>query len=169
MKRFLLLIVVVAGLIAAGAQAATPKGPRCAIKNPDPPKIINAGPETFLWGEFHNKCLDPVAEMGSYACLEEREYPEGPSRVVECHANVDRPVLLVPHQTDVFLTAKCDYTTIPRYYHISGYGWAISIEAQRFRSARMTSGDWGLAQSSKATKRFCHITARNAQWRDKPW
>lgn len=169
MRRILILLGVLSILLTAAHANAASRGPRCAIKNPDPPRLINAGVEAFLWGEAHNRCLDPVAEMGTYACLEEREYFGGPSRVVECHSNVDRPVLLVPHQTDVFLTAKCDYTTIPRYYHISAYAWAISLEAARFRSARMISGDWGIAKSSRSTKRFCHISARNAEWRDRPW
>lgn len=167
MKRILVIAVLTSAIIAAGATAAGPKGPRCAIKDPTPPTIIGAGPRTFLAATVVNRCLDPVEQMGTFACLEELEFVDGPPRLIECHANVDQPVLLTPHETIVNLVALCDYTTIPRIYRVTGYAWAVALDQARFQSPKMTSGGYGRAKTSGGTKRFCHVSKKHVEWRNK--
>lgn len=165
--RLVLLVTLAALASTAVAQAHT--GPRCAIKDPVPPPFLinSTSGVAYLVGEFLNRCVDPVLVMGTYACLEEFDFPEDPKpRLVECHANVDTPVLIAPHETNVFMAAVCDYTTIPRWYRITGYAWSISLEAEPFKSNPTSSQKWSNAAHGASTKRFCHISKKGAKWKD---
>lgn len=186
------LLALFAALILVGAANAATRSnsdihnPRCQIGPKQgayqlpAPTIVGAGKKTYLWAFAINKCFDPVAVMGTYACLEESHYPNfigEDLRVIECHANIDAPVALAPHETPVYIAAKCDYTTIPRYYRITAYAWAVGLDVidydSRWKatdpSGRMTGKPISGAYVSEGTTRFCDISKKNTTWRDKPW
>lgn len=145
--------------------------PRCAIKNPDPPKLLGSGPRAYLWGEFLNRCLDPVLEMGSFACLVEVEYPESTEeRLISCYATRDRPVLYAPHETNLFASAHCDYTTVKRYYHMEGYGWAVDLKGKKYGGPQITqqsTDTFGLVGVGLKSQRYCHIRPDAVKWSKK--
>lgn len=159
------------------SDASTQAGPRCAIKNFTPMVEKRRGNITYITGDFHNRCLDPVGMMGSYACLVEREVDSKYVRLIECQANEDwlPTTMRAPHSTNVFMKAVCDYTTIPRFYYMTGYGWAISLPTdgskkymsktqkgvpQEFTSRYSNTGD------SPPIKLYCHITKKSTFWRN---
>lgn len=173
MRKHVLAVALLATLVAlaVGSDSQASSKPRCAVKNPEAPRILGSNPKgaKFIWGEFLNRCLDPVLEMGSYACLEEIDNPGGPAKPIECHANIDRPVLFAPHETNVFMVAKCDYTSIPRYYQVTGYGWALSLPTdggRKYKSTTQTSSKFGLQMNGKGAVHFCHISPAGTSWRN---
>jgi hypothetical protein len=163
------------------ADAATSaRKPRCAIKDPAPPEIrtgdgvVGFTNQRYMVGEWFNECLDPVLEIGSHVCLLEYDLPitdESPAQVVDCSANRERVpfTLITPVFADVYLLAKCSYTTIPRMYLLEGYGWAQSLPtdgAIRYVSkpkrSRMVMAD---TKRSKGIIHYCHVTAAGTSWR----
>lgn len=148
------------------------RSPRCAIKNPVPPVHVMGPPDwQFIGGEFHNRCLDAVAEMGVYACLEELEDPFARPRIIECFVNRDKPVFLAPHTTSVYMAAECRFTSIRRWYQMSGYGWAISLSQLPYRSPEYRTRLWTTpATGSRGVSLMCDIAGpAGVRWRDSPW
>lgn len=159
------------------SSASAQAGPRCATKNFTPLLEKRRGDLTYITGDFQNRCLDPVGMMGSYACLVEREADEKFVRLVECHANEDwlPATLKAPHMTSVFMKAVCNYTTIPRFYYMTGYGWAISLPTDGSKKYMSQSQKgvpqefirrYGSADNSKPTKLYCDISKKTAFWRN---
>jgi len=123
-----------------------------------------------MWAEFTNMCKRPMLEMGAYACLEELEYPGDNPRLISCHANRDRPVLYGGHETTVFMIATCKYTTIPRYYQISGYGWAKFLPADGGMTATSPYAHsvklWKRVRLFKGNVRYCDVASAYVKWYD---
>lgn len=175
-----LLVGALVGLILyclfeVGQAYAAKTKPRCAVMNPVPPPEVRGIRYglTLIGGSFSNRCLDPVFEMGVYACLEEFDYPSAEPRIVECHVNAERLVFDVPRTIHVTMTALCEYTTIPRWYRISGYAWARSLptdggityrsiqyDSKSMRKIRTTGGSKGVLQ-------YCHIPSDRVSWRNR--
>lgn len=154
--------------------------PRCAIKDVSPPHVVTGDGKVgftnqrYMVGEFINTCRDAVLEMGSQACLLEYDLPvsdDSTPVIVECAANRERApfTLITPVFEDLYLLAKCDYTTIPRMYAISGYGWAQSLPtdgAVKYVSQPKRSGIvMADAKKSHALVHYCHVTAAGTTWR----
>lgn len=170
-----LIAVSVTGTARSSSDATGSSKPRCAIQNLKPPRILGSDPkgQRFIWAEFVNVCKDPVLEMGTYACLEEIEIPGGPAVPVDCHANIDRTpfTMLTPHETSVFMVAKCNYTTIPRYYQVTGYAWSVALVGQpplleEFQTGKVKSGLWHLAKNGPGDVHFCDISPAGTSWRN---
>lgn len=169
--------VIMLLLIAGRADAAPPLsgGPadQCAVRIEGP--RITGGRKTYLWAEFSLYCKRPMAEVGAYACLQEVEYPNDPGRPVECHAIRHRPYF-EGNEIVMTMIATCEYTTIPRFYYVSGYGWAIFLPTDGGQSGRSPgissynplhpSTLWRKAIRAKGNVRYCHISAKNMRWRE---
>lgn len=165
--------VILLLLIAGRADAAPPgtelPGDQCRVKAVGPLWTQGADGDAYMWGEFINQCKRPMLEMGAYACLEEVEYPGDAPRLISCSANRDRPVLYGGHETELFMIAICKYTTVPRYYQISGYGWAKFLPndgGQIATSVKITSKTWKRVRLFKGNVRYCHIPNAYVKWRD---
>lgn len=182
--RTQVLVLLMMGLVAlvcagvGGGRTMDPvPGFACSVKNPvDPPEIFTLRGETLIGGAFRAQCKIAVAEMGVYACLEELDHPFAPPRIVECFANSDRPVLIAPHETSVYMAAVCDYTTKHRWYQISGHAWVrrlptskvpipVTERTQTIWSPRAVSFTTG----SKGVVKYCHIGREDLDWRTYAW
>lgn len=176
--RAMLLLIAVVLVTQAGSASAAPaaKHPRCAIKNPTAPVMIKgdgrigAKKQWYMWGEFLNRCVDPTLLMGSFACLQEYNYPGAEPKLVECYTNEDKApfTLIAPHETNVFLLAKCEYTTFQRFYRVSGYGWTIALPTdggQKYQSKQMFSPKFLPTANGEGDLHYCHLSAANTSWR----
>lgn len=158
-------------LLAAGrADAAPPvsQGPadQCAVM-PEGPRIVGTLKKTYLSGAFHAKCKRNMREVGVYACLMEIEYPGDPGRPVECVADRMFPYFMNDTLT-LTLVATCEYTTIPRFYVISGYGWGIFLPNDGglpARSPEAKGRPFKRVLTQGGSVRYCHISAKNMRWK----
>jgi len=160
-----LKLALVGAVVAAALSVVAPASAAdtCAVKAQGP-RLTGKGKLAVLSGEFLNTCRRPMAQMGAYACLEELDYPEAPPRVIDCAASrvlATRANAIVA----VKLRAKCDYTTIRRWYRISGYGWAHFTPADGGTPAK-SPRQRTPAQSfwSADSARYCHISKGGVTW-----
>lgn len=122
--RIVVVLVALAGVLAATAHAATPfdysKRPVCQVRNPPFEPHVVAG--SFIHGEISQRCAGPVWRMGIYACLQSKRVGKiQPWRVVWCEAN------------EVFfsqgMTVKVEDYVKPApgdalwFWRVSGYVW----------------------------------------------
>ncbi len=169
MRTAIVLGALAALLLPSVVRAAPPAsgpGDQCAVM-PEGPKIIGVGAKTYLWAAFHAKCKRPMAQMGAYACLMEDEYPGDPGRPVECAADRMMPYF-VGNTLTITMIATCEYTTIPRFYEVSGYGWAAFLPGDggfSTRSPTVRSLPWKRVLRKGGSVRYCHISAKNMRWR----
>jgi hypothetical protein len=127
--------------------------PRCAIKNPPDSPVLRGlefASDAVLYAGILNRCIDPVMEMGTFACLQyyDGTFDNTPT-LVECFTNKDSWPLRAPHETDVFIMVDCDYTTVPRQFSIEGFAWAYGLDGKFYRSPNV---------ESRRVLRFCHVS-----------
>lgn len=161
-----ILLLLVAGRADAAPPVSSGPADQCAVM-PEGPKIVGAGKKAYIWAAFHAKCKRNMREVGVYACLMEDEYPGDPGRPVECAADRMFPYFMGDTLT-ITMVATCEYTTIPRYYEVSGYGWAIFLPGDGGLSARspdVRSLPWKRVLRAGGSVRYCHISAKNMRWR----
>lgn len=160
------ILLVLAVETGRTAPPASGPGDQCAVM-PEGPRIIGAGKKAYIWAAFHAKCKRNMLEVGAYACLMEQDYPEDPGRPVECSADRTRPYF-TPDDQMIVMIATCEYTTIPRFYEVSGYGWAIFLPTDGGLSARSPdarSRPWKRVIRKGGSVRYCHISAKNMRWK----
>lgn len=165
MKLLMAVTAAVAALVVAPAGSSS--GDTCAVRAQGP--RLTPGKIAFLTGEFMNTCRRPMAQMGAYACIEELDWPQAPPRVIDCAATRrlgTKPNALV----SVKLRARCDYTTIKRWYRISGYGWAYFTAADGGAPAKSPTqrtpvqAFWMAGTSKSGSERYCHISREDVTW-----
>lgn len=167
-------VLLVGASIAKGSQAELPGIDKCGIRI-EGPRLTGGGKKAYLWAEFSVVCKRNMTEVGAFACLQEVDYPGDPGRPVECHALEQRPYFQ-GNELVLTMVASCEYTTIPRYYYVSGYGWAtflprdggLSDQSPEIRSYNPLHPNtlWRKVMRAKGSVRYCHISAKNMRWRE---
>lgn len=155
---------------ASVAKSAPPAsgGPadQCAV-HIEGPRLTGSGKKSYLWAEFQTMCKRNMSQIGAYACLMEIEYPGDPGRPVECSADRMRGYFAFEVFT-LTMIATCEYTTIPRYYQVSGYAWAWFLPGDGGlfgKSPSIRSLPWKKVRTEKGNVRYCHISAKNMRWK----
>lgn len=169
-----LVAMIVLSVAVSSARAELPGIDKCAIRISGP-RLTGAGKKAYLWAEFSLFCKRNMMEVGAYACLQEVEYPGDPGRPIECHAMQHRPYFQ-GNELVLTMVASCEYTTIPRYYYVSGYGWAtflpkdggLSDQSPEIKSYNPLHPNtlWRKVLREKGSTRYCHISAKNMRWRE---
>ena len=161
-----LLLLLIAGRADAAPPASGGPADQCAV-HIEGPRLTGASNKAFLWSEFQTMCKRNMSQIGAYACLMEIEYPGDPGRPVECSADRERGYFAFEVFT-LTMIATCEYTTIPRYYQVSGYAWAwfLPSDGGLFgKSPDIRSLPWKKVRTEKGNIRYCHISAKNMRWK----